>query len=153
MLILYEIALSPFVQKVKIGLREKKVNFEARLALHHLVPGATQGVVGQELDHVAGREELVAYGELTAVARGVAFSTHFLPLILAIEVLVDPADGFVFGPYVGKFRLPEDIEHGRQGTSAWPQQCGRITTIEQHPDLDCQFIAKAFQVESVPAIG
>ena len=33
MLILYEIALSPFVQKVKIGLREKKVNFEARLAL------------------------------------------------------------------------------------------------------------------------
>lgn len=30
MLILYELALSPFVQKVKIGLREKGVDFEAR---------------------------------------------------------------------------------------------------------------------------
>ena len=33
MLILYEIALSPFVQKVKIALREKSIDFENRLAL------------------------------------------------------------------------------------------------------------------------
>ena len=32
LLILYEIALSPFVQKIKIALREKDIDFENRLA-------------------------------------------------------------------------------------------------------------------------
>ena len=41
---------------------------ELRVALPHLVPDAAQRVVGEEFDHVAGREELVAKGQFVGVA-------------------------------------------------------------------------------------
>ena len=44
------------------------------VTLSHLVPDAAERVVGEELDHVARGEELVADGQLAAVARGLRAS-------------------------------------------------------------------------------
>ena len=70
----------------------------AGLALRHLVPDAAQRVVGEELDDVARREELVADGQLAAVARRGGFLAHLLPLGVVVEVLVDPANRLVLAP-------------------------------------------------------
>ena len=42
---------------------------ELRVSLPHLVPGASERVVGEELHHIPGGEELVPDGQLAAVAR------------------------------------------------------------------------------------
>ena len=46
---------------------------QRRVAFQHLIPDAPQRVVGQEFDHVARREELVAEREFVAVARRLRF--------------------------------------------------------------------------------
>jgi hypothetical protein len=71
---------------------------EGGVGVAHLVPDAPEGVVGEELDNVARREELVAHGQLAAVARRLALLAHRLALGLAVEELVDPADGLVLLP-------------------------------------------------------
>ena len=52
------------------------VVLEPGLALRHLIPEAAEGVVGEELDDVAWGEELVADGQLAAVARRRRFVAH-----------------------------------------------------------------------------
>ena len=68
------------------------------LATHHLVPSASEGVVGQEPNHISRCEELVANGQLSAIARRLALGAHLAAFIVAVEVLVNPTDGFVFDP-------------------------------------------------------
>ena len=72
----------------------------AVFAAAHLVPDAAERVVGEELDDVARREELVADRQLAAVARRLALLAHLPPLVLAVEELVDPADRLVLAPHV-----------------------------------------------------
>src|SRR5690606_40656119 len=57
-------------------------------------PETPEGVIHQKLDHIARREELVAYCQLAAVAWCLTGIAHRLALFLGVEVLVDPADGF-----------------------------------------------------------
>src|SRR5262245_55477729 len=54
--------------------------FELRFTFGHLVPDASQRVIGQEFDYVARREELVAHGQLAAVARRGGFVAHLFAL-------------------------------------------------------------------------
>ena len=75
---------------------------ERRPALAHLVPETPETVVGQKFDDIARGEELIADGQLTAVARGTGRLAHRLALFLTIEVLVDPSDGLVLAPDVGE---------------------------------------------------
>lgn len=75
---------------------EAALLLELSFATRHLIPDAAQRVVGKELDDVARREELVADGQLAAVAWCRGFLPHPLPLLRSVEVLVNPADGFVF---------------------------------------------------------
>ena len=71
---------------------------ETRLFAVHLQPDAAERVVDEKLDDVARREELVAHGQLAAVARRLALVAHLLALFAAIEELVDPADRLVLAP-------------------------------------------------------
>ena len=77
---------------------------ETRLSAVHLQPDAAERVVGEELDDVARREELVADGQLAAVARRLALVAHLLALFAAIEELVDPADRLVLAPDARQLR-------------------------------------------------
>ena len=94
---------------------------QLRLALHHLVPGTTQRVVGQELDNVERREELVADGQFTVVPWSQALLSHLGTLVIAIEVLIDPADGLVFAPHARKLRGVQDCQQFEQRLPVWPQ--------------------------------
>ncbi|MPN23077.1 hypothetical protein SDC9_170462 [bioreactor metagenome] len=78
---------------------------EGCLALTHLVPDAPQCVVGEELDNVPRREELVADSQLPAVPRSLGGIPHGFAFFGRVEVLVDPSDGLVLGPEVRQFRL------------------------------------------------
>ena len=71
---------------------------ESGVPLRHLVPDAAEGVVGEKLDDIARREELVSYGQFATVARRGGFLAHLLAFFLAIEVLIEPADSLVFDP-------------------------------------------------------
>src|SRR6266567_5378402 len=64
--------------------------YKPRLTLSHLIPDAAQGIVGEELDDVAGREELVTNGELSTVAGCLRLGPHLSALFIAVEVLVHP---------------------------------------------------------------
>ena len=81
---------------------------ERGLRAAHLVPDAAERVVGEELDDVARREELVAHGQLAAVARRLALLAHLPALVLAVEELVDPADGLVLAPHAGELGGVQD---------------------------------------------
>ena len=93
---------------------------QAGLSPHHLEPGATKGVVDQELDDVARGEELVADRKLAAVARSLTRLAHGATFILAVEVLVDPADGLVFDPDRGELGRVQDLEQVMQGRATGP---------------------------------
>ena len=94
---------------------------ELGFAPRHLIPDAAQRVVGEELDDVARREELVADGQLAAVARRGGFLAHLLPLRWIVEILVDPADRLVLAPERLRARVVEEIEK----TPAAPARAGR----------------------------
>src|SRR5205823_11968527 len=47
--------------------------FEQRTSLAHLIPGASERVIGEKLHHVARRIELVAEGQFVGIAWGLAF--------------------------------------------------------------------------------
>ena len=74
----------------------------ARFALHHLEPSAAESVVDQKLDDISRGEELVADGELAAVAGGLAGFAHGAALVLAVKILVDPTDRLVLDPHRGE---------------------------------------------------
>src|SRR5262245_57590827 len=87
---------------------------EHRLHAAHLVPDATECVVREELDHVTRREELVADGQLAAVAWRLARLAHLPALILAVKELVDPAYGLVLAPHAGELGGVQDVEELRE---------------------------------------
>src|SRR5207249_4121014 len=71
---------------------------QTRLAAARLEPESTECVVCEELHDVAWGEELIPHGQLTAIARRLTLLAHLLPLVAAVEILEDPADGFVLDP-------------------------------------------------------
>jgi hypothetical protein len=87
---------------------------QAGLPAGGVEPQPPQGVVDQELHHVARREELVAHRQLAAVARRLAGIAHRLALFLGVEVLVDPADGFVLGPQRLDVGIVDQVQHLQQ---------------------------------------
>ena len=99
---------------------------ELRVALPHLVPDAAQRVVGEELDDVAGREELVAEGQFIGVARGGALLADLIPQFLRREILVHPADGLVLGPDVLEVVAVEQGENVVQHPLRRKQPIGRV---------------------------
>src|SRR5579863_3311771 len=109
--------LCSFVQKSLCWAtnHESALVLELGFAHSHLVPDATQRIVGQEFDDVPRREELVAECEFIGITRSLA--TPFLrvsrsvPQFLGREILVHPADGFVLRPDVGKCFLIEEAQH------------------------------------------
>src|SRR5581483_3999422 len=82
---------------------------EVRVRTTHFVPDSTECVVGEELDDVAWREELVADRQLSAVAGRLALA-HFPALVLAVEELVNPPDRFVLAPYLSEFACVQDFK-------------------------------------------
>ena len=126
---------------------------ELRASLPHLVPGAAQRIIGEELNDISGREELVADGQLAAVARGGGGVAHGAALVLAVEILVDPADRLVLAPDARQLRSVEDIQQVEQGLPARPEQRGRVAAVEQHLDLGPQLVEQAFQVELIALVG
>ncbi|MNF98340.1 hypothetical protein D3C84_811960 [compost metagenome] len=88
-------------------------------------PQTAKGVVHQELDHVARREELVAHRQLAAIARCLRGIAHRLALFFGVEVLVDPADGFVLAPQRGDVGIVDQVKHlqqrglARKQTTLW----------------------------------
>ncbi|MDB4662843.1 hypothetical protein OAE61_04350 [Verrucomicrobiales bacterium] len=83
---------------------------EAGLAAAHLIPDAAEGVVGEELDDVAGGEELVADGEFAGVARGGGLLAHLFALLGVVVILVDPANGLVLLPESLEITGPKKLE-------------------------------------------
>ena len=126
---------------------------EPGVAAAHLPPGAPERVVDEELHDVARREELVAHGELTAVARRLALVAHLLPLLAAVEVLVDPADRLVVVPDAGELLGVEDLEQLVERRSARPDQARRIAPVEEDPDLLAELVEEALEVEAVALVG
>ena len=65
-------------------------------------------VVDQELHHIARGEELIADRQFTAVAWRLALLAHGLAFLGAVEVLIDPANGLVSGPYAREVTVVEE---------------------------------------------
>src|SRR5262249_6468270 len=71
--------------------------FESRSTLGHLVPDATEGVVGKEFNNIARREELGANGQLTTISRRASFP-HLLSFSRVVVILINPTDRLILGP-------------------------------------------------------
>ena len=127
---------------------------EHRLRAAHLVPDAPERVVGEELDDVARREELVAHGQLAAVARRLALLAHLPALVLAVEELVDPADGLVLAPHAGELGGVQDLEELLEGRALRPEHARRIAPVEEDLHLGRQLVEERLDVEPVArAVG
>ena len=98
----------------------------------HFVPDAAERVVGEELDDVARREELVAHSQLVAVARRLALLAHLAALVLPVEELVDPADGLVFAPHAGEFGGVHDLEELLERGALGPEHARGIAPVEEN---------------------
>ncbi|MNJ47881.1 hypothetical protein D3C77_430560 [compost metagenome] len=116
-------------------------------------PETPEGVVYQELDHVARREELVAYRQFAAVARRLRRIAHRLALFFGIEVLVDPADGFVFAPQRGDVGIVDQVEHLQQRRLTREQTPLRRVAVEQARQVLAEFIEHAEQVHAIGIAG
>ena len=138
---------------------------ELRAALRHLIPDAAEGVVGEELDDIAGGEELVADGELPAVAGSGGFVAHGLPLGLIVVVLVNPADGFVLGPEAGDLGRSEGgiliggacavefAEDGFEGRMAWEEEAAFVEAVEEDAEVAGEFVEEDKQIGAVGGGG
>ena len=122
-----------------------------RVRAAHLVPDAAERVVGQELDDVAGREELVADRQFAAVARRLALLAHLPPLVLAVEILVDPADRLVLAPHPLQIVAVERREQPVERGLARPKRRSRVATVEQHLHLGRKLVEDALDVEPIAA--
>ena len=143
--------LFPFLQKNLVGAtdHESALVLELGVPLPHLVPDATQRVVCQELDHVPGREKLVAEGQLIRVAGGLALLASLVPQFLGREVLVDPADRLVLGPDPFQFLAVEQVDHLVQHPLWRVDPVRRVGGAEQHADLLRERAAQPVQEVSV----
>ena len=122
---------------------------ETGFAVGHLDPGAAECVVDEELDDVAGREELVADGELAAVPRCLALIAHPLSFFLAVEELVEPADRLVVVPDRRELGGVELAEHGLEGVAAGPEQAGGVVAVEEDLDFGGELVEERLEVEPV----
>ncbi|MGE0682724.1 MAG: hypothetical protein AB7P69_17705 [Candidatus Binatia bacterium] len=108
----------PFTQKDLAG----PTNHIAALVLQlgvafaHLIPDAAQRVVGKKLDDVAWSKELVAHGQLAAVARRRGLVAHLFPFGGVVVILIDPADGLILNPQrlqVGRVKELQQFQQRR----------------------------------------
>src|SRR5207247_410028 len=75
---------------------------EAATLAVHLKPRSPERVVDQKLDDVARREELIANGQLAAVARSLALLAHPFAFVARVEELVHPSYRLVLTPHAGE---------------------------------------------------
>ncbi len=123
---------------------------EGSLALVHLVPRTAEGIVGQELHHVARGEELVAEGELIGVSRRwTIFSCH-VPKFLGREVLVDPPDRLITYPDIGERCCIQLLHHRIDCPLRREEAVCRISGGEENPDL---FVQRRSQPPEIMAVG
>ena len=108
---------------------------QSGLAFPHLVPDAPEGVVGEELDHIAGREELVTERELVGVARGLVLLARLIPEFLRGEVLIDPADGLVLGPDTVEVLTIDEGKHLIEHALRRVDAVGRVVGVEEDADF------------------
>ena len=120
---------------------------------HASATTAAERVVDEELHDVARREELVAHGQLAAVARRLALVAHLLALVAAVEVLVDPTDRLVLAPDARELWVVEDREQLVERLPPRPDQARRITAIEEDPDLLADLVEQALEVEAISLVG
>ena len=126
---------------------------QASLTAGGVEPQPAEGVVDQELHHVAGGEELVAHRQLAAVARRLAGVAHRLALFLGVEVLVDPADGLVFGPQRLDLGVVDQRQQRQERRLAREQPpLGRVA-VEQAGQVLGQLVEDAEQVGAIGVAG
>jgi hypothetical protein len=119
-----------------------------------LEPLATEGVVHQELHHVAGGEELVAHRQLAAVAgAGLALLAHLPALFGGVEVLVDPADGLILAPQGLQVGGVEQVQEREQGGLPGEQQALGGVTVKQGREVQGKLVEDAEQVVAVGVAG
>ncbi|MNO96799.1 hypothetical protein D3C76_884850 [compost metagenome] len=116
-------------------------------------PHSPQCVVDQKLHHIAWGKKLVPYCQLAAVARCLTGITHGFAFFFGVEVLVDPANGFVCGPERLYFKVVELNQQRTQGGFAWEQQAIGGIAVEQGGQLLCQFIKHAEKINLVSLAG
>lgn len=105
----------------------------------HFIPDAAEGVVGEELDDVARGEELVAHGELAGVARGGGGVAHGFALLLAVPVLVDPADGLVLGPE-GERGVVDAVEQPAEGVGPGEEHAVGREAVEEDAEVEGELV-------------
>src|SRR5690606_2663559 len=99
-------------------------------------------------------KELVAHGQLPAVARRLALLAHFSPLVLAVEELVNPADGLILAPHAGELGGVQDLEELLEGGALRPEHARRIAPVEEDLHLGRQLVEERLDVEPVArAVG
>jgi len=107
---------------------------EFRISPSHLVPHAAQRVVGQELDDVAGREELVAKGKFVGVAWRLASTSlnvsRSISHFLWCEILIHPADGLIKFPDARQFGIVQQFKQLIQCLLPRVEPVGGIIGIE-----------------------
>ncbi|WP_459935502.1 hypothetical protein [Desulfonatronum parangueonense] len=126
---------------------------QVRLALGHFVPDPAQGVVREKFYHIARSEELVANGEFPAVARGRGLGTHFFALFHGVEILIDPADGFILGPELFQFRGVDQAQQIFQGCLTGEQPSLGAEAVEEHGQVQGEFVEQAEQIALVGVPG
>ena len=144
------LAIAPFLRRDQQVLAEVT---QARLPVGGVEPEAAQGVVDQELDHVARGEELIAHRQFAAGARRLAGLAHRLALFLGVEVLVDPADGFVLAPQRGEVGGVDQVQHLEQGGLAGKKAPLGGVAVEQGRQVLGQFIEDAEQIDAIGIAG
>ena len=123
------LARRPIAQQVRAALGER------RRAAAHLKPGPTKGIVGQELDDVPRREELIAHRELPAIPRSLALVPHPSPLLAGAEELVNPPERLVVVPDLGEVGRVDQREQLDHRLLPRPVERGLVPPIEESPDL------------------
>ena len=126
--------------------------YKPRLTLPHLIPDAAQGIVGEELDDIAGREELVTNGEISTVAGCLRLGPHLSALFIAVEVLVHPANSFILLPDVGKLWRIEDGKEIEKCLASRPKKACRVTTIKENTHLTANLVEQALDVKPVAVV-
>ena len=103
----------------------------------HLHPLPAQGVLHQELDNPAGREELRCRRDVLGPDLLLLFvePVEDIRLLLLIEVLIDPADSLLLTPGCLQFRAIEQLNQSLELLRAGKEQACQVAGVEEHPDL------------------
>ena len=115
---------------------------QPRLSAPHLPPQPAQGVVRQECHHVARRVELVAKGQLVAVARRAGEPASLFAQFSRSEELVDPPDGLILGPGRFQGRIVEQSQHLLQARLRRKEDRGGQGSVEERAQRLAQVIGE-----------